>query len=261
MEITLEFKTKKEYNRFIKQLGAGKGFVVREHHIKGGSIGSFFRMIGRNVKKLGKSAAKIALPMIGSAMGSEFGPAGMIAGNVAGQMGANAIGNGILSDLKRAGRKISHGVRKIANSKEMKHIANSVRPALRQLKGIAKEAVHQSIANATIDAASHLGESDPLKQAALNVISNTAHEKVAGMGLSAKDRMAWVRSHKKGGNLMKKLAKDAKAYPSVGLSWDQAKAIADAKRGSGVKGKKSLKLPQDLQIFNSTYKGGSFQPL
>ena len=59
---------------------------------------------------------------------------------------------------------------------------NSIRPALRELKKIGKEAMHQKIAETAMNMASNLGENDPLKQQALSVIANEAHGKVAGLG-------------------------------------------------------------------------------
>jgi hypothetical protein len=215
LEVVLKFKSKKDFNRFVRNLSHNKGFVVRQEHLKeGGSIGSFFRGIGRTLGGIGKKAAKIALPGLGAVAGDLVGgPLGGVAGMTAGSMASNAIGNGIMQDLKRAGRRIVHGVNKVAKSKEMKHIANSVRPALRELKKIGQEAAHQTIANTAMNMASNLGANDPLKQQAINVIANTAHDKVAGMGLSKSERMAWVRSHrggKKGGSVSKASSKTVK---------------------------------------------------
>jgi hypothetical protein len=105
---------------------------------------------------------------------------GSIAGGVAGQMAANQLGNGFIDDVKKIGRKVRHGVHKIAHSKEMRAIANHSRPALRELKKIGKQALHQAVADAHMG----LAGDNPYANAALSVVANQARNDIHGMGFN-----------------------------------------------------------------------------
>jgi len=187
MEVTVSFKTKAGYNKFMRNMRNGKGTVLSNKNVdlamEGEGVKDFFNDVGKKIKKYGKQATKIALPSALGAIGSVGGVPGSIAGMTAGQMIAdNAIGKGIGQDIKRAVRRGVQGIKGIARRKEVKRAMNSIRPALRELKKIGKEAMHQKIAETALNMASNLGENDPLKQQALSVIANEAHGKVAGLG-------------------------------------------------------------------------------
>lgn len=236
MEVTLSFTSKKDFNRFIRQMSENKGFVVKSHHIKGGSLGSFFRSIGNTLKKtvnditndstvrniyntarpIIKPIAQQVLPQMANALASSRG--GPIAGVVAQQATQNAVdGMGIFDNI---GRKTRNTMRKVKNtgrdiqrainSKEVQSIINS--KAGRQLKEIGKSALHQAIADHHMDMAD--STANPFAHQALNVIADTAHDRVEGLGIKkrgggfkkgsaeAKAHMAKLRAMKRGRSIM-----------------------------------------------------------
>lgn len=194
MEVTLSFKTKAQYSKFMRNFRNGKGTVISNKNVdlgaEGEGIGEFFNDVGRkikragkDIKKYGKQAVKIALPGIGAVAGDMVGgPFGGVAGMTAGTMAANQMGGSIIGDIKKTIKQGVRGVKGIARRKEVKKAMNSIRPALRELKKIGKEAMHQKIAETVMNMASNLGENDPLKAQALSVVANEAHGKVAGLG-------------------------------------------------------------------------------
>lgn len=195
----------------------GRGINMKYEHVHGGSFNSFFRGVGRTLKRagntvahtlkplagVGKTVAKIGLPMAGAVVGDMLGgPLGGVAGGVAGQMASNAIGNGFVDDMKKLGRKVKRTYNKVARSKEMRHIANSARPMLRELKEVGKAAAHEMIANHAMNS---MGDNQHLNTANL-ILTNHAHNAVQGMGLGKrppkgspemKEYMARLRSMRK----------------------------------------------------------------
>lgn len=130
MEVSISFKTKSAYNKFMRNMRNGKGTVISSKN------------------------ADVSME-----------------------------GGNILGDIKKVGQKIVGGFKRIGRDKGVKRFVNSVRPALRELKKIGKQALHDKIAEGAMGAADSLGQNDILKKQALSVLTNTAHEKVAGLGL------------------------------------------------------------------------------
>lgn len=128
MEVSLSFKSKAQYNKFMRNMRNGKGTVISQKNVD------------------------------------------------------MASGGNILNDIKKTANKVIGGIKKVGRNKEVKKFMNSIRPALREIKSIGKQAVHQKISDMAMAGADNLGPNDILKKQALNVVANTAHEKVAGLG-------------------------------------------------------------------------------
>jgi hypothetical protein len=274
-DLDLEFNSLKDYNRYVKNMTTGKGFVLNHNKMKdifhnGGSLRSVaqsFKRTGNDIqsglRKAGirgmvKDVARNALTglaMAGTAyMGGDPSMGAMMAGPMA-DKAVNKMGLGIKSDLKKFGR-----------NKQVKEFARGARKTVkeigRELKPIAREMARQAIDQAKSDASSKIRNEympnlldrvdnyagttygDIVANTADNMLSSqgmglsrgrgfrslvskakqTANHTIGGSimeaessvglggsrlgkspflhGMDAKERMAYVRSHRKSGGSM-----------------------------------------------------------
>jgi hypothetical protein len=154
----------------------GAGVNMKYEHVHGGSFQSFFRGVGRTLRRAVKplkTVARIGLPIAGGVAGEMLGgPLGSIAGGVAGQMAANQLGNGIGHDLKKLGRHVKRGFHRMVRSRAFKSTANA-------LKDVGKQVVHEAITDHAMNA---LGDNQHANQV-VGILANSAHNTVSGMGL------------------------------------------------------------------------------
>ncbi len=169
-DLDLEFSSLKDYNKYVKAMSSGKGFVLNHGKMKdilhnGGSLKSVskaFKKAGNDIqsglKKSGlkstvREVAKNALKL--GAMGvSAYMTGDPTAGNVmmSDTLADKAVGKmglGIKSDLKKIGRnkdvkKFTRGARKV------------VKQVAREIKPIAKEMAKEMIQQAKEDAGSRI---------------------------------------------------------------------------------------------------------
>jgi len=213
MEVSLSFKSKAQYNKFMRNMRNGKGTVISQKNVD------------------------------------------------------MASGGNILNDIKKTANKVIGGIKKVGRNKEVKKFMNSIRPALREIKSIGKQAVHQKISDMAMAGADNLGPNDILKKQALNVVANTAHEKVAGLGFkpaSLKKLMkpvnAGMRAIKTGvrANMPKALTNMPRANMTQFGAFGSPDYLANVAKGAGyVDSLGGDGVLQSVQNINSVGKGKS----
>jgi hypothetical protein len=208
-DLDLEFNSLKDYNRYVKSMTSGKGFVLNHNKMKdilhnGGSLRSVsqaFKKAGNNIqsglkkagiKRMVKDVARNALTglaMAGTAyLGGDPQMGAMLAGPMA-DKAVDKIGLGIKSDLKKFGR-----------NKQVKQFARGARKAVkeigRELKPIAREMARQAIDQAKSDASAKIRQDyvprlldrvDNYAGTAYgDIVANTADNMLASQGMGLK---------------------------------------------------------------------------
>lgn len=216
-DLDLEFNTLKDYNRYVKSMTSGKGFVLNHNKMKdifhnGGSLRSIsqsFKKAGNDiqsglkkagVKRMVKDVAKNALTGLAMAGTAYMGGDPTIGAMMAGPMANKAVdkmGLGIKSDLKKFGR-----------NKHVKQMARGARKVVkeigRELKPIAKEMARQAIDQAKADASAKirqdyvphlLNKVDNYAGTAYgDIVANTADNMLASQGMGLKKGIGAVGS-------------------------------------------------------------------
>lgn len=270
-DIDLEFNSLKDYNRYVRAMSSGKGFVVNHNKMKdifhsGGSIKSInraFKKAGNDIqsglKKAGiknviKEVAKNALKgsaMVASALTTGDPTMGSVMmSDALADKATSKMGLGIKSDLKKFGR--NRDVKKFARGarKAVKQIGRELAPVAKQM---GREVVNQMKADA-----SEKLRNDYIPQA-LNVIdkhagssygdivANSAHNALVSQGMGLKSTMNKAKRAILGGAL------HAEAESSFGLGG------ARLGKSPFIQG---MDAKQRMAYVRSHRKvGGSFKPL
>jgi len=176
-DLDLEFGSLKDYNKYVRAMSSGKGFVLNHGKMKdimhnGGSLKSVskaFKRAGNDIQSgLKKSGLKSTVKEIGKnslklgAMGlSTFLTGDPTVGNV---MMSDALADKAMSKaglgLARAGRGIRSDLKKFGRNKDVKNFARGTRKVVKQvakeLKPIAKEMAKEMVNQAKADAGDKL---------------------------------------------------------------------------------------------------------
>jgi hypothetical protein len=239
-DLDLEFNTLKDYNRYVKSMTSGKGFVLNHNKMKdilhnGGSLRSVsqaFKKAGNNIqsglkkagiKRMVKDVARNALTglaMAGTAyLGGDPQMGAMLAGPMA-DKAVDKIGLGIKSDLKKFGR-----------NKQVKQFARGARQAVkeigRELKPIAREMARSAIEQAKSDASAKIRQDyvprlldrvDNYAGTAYgDIVANTADNMLASQGMGLHPQPRGSRGLKRGKGF-KSLVSKAKHTVGVATS-------------------------------------------
>jgi hypothetical protein len=178
--VTLHFKEKKHRTKFLRQMKAGKGMVIshKNAHVGEGFLDGLKKVAD---SKITKGLVKtVVAPLAVKTMNGLAGPmAGQVTGAV---LNEYTKGSGIFDNMK-----------KVANSGIAKSIVKSVAPM-----------VAQEIKNRTgSDLASNIAQGAMQQYATGSGVKKRGRPKKAAGPMSAKDRMAYVRScRKKGGSFL-----------------------------------------------------------
>jgi hypothetical protein len=203
MEVTIVFSSKKAYNKFMRNYRNGKGTNIspKDVEVVGAGFGDFMRNVGNTVKSVAKSDVGKALIKEGIKAGKQGAAAAMMSRGMNPQLamgisdiGANVAtqqvnGMGFLSNLKNAGKSalksdlgkslgklaVNEGFNQLNNQMAQRGYSNNVTNAL---SGIAQKELNSQISGMGFGG-------DGLNQSVQNMHS---------------DRMARVRSYKKGGS-------------------------------------------------------------
>ena len=204
MHVVIQFHSKKEYNKFMRNYTAGKGTNLSHKNMTvvqdGGGFFDSLRSVGNTLKSVatsdaGKSLQKLALTAaVNGAQGAlaQRGLSNNITNgllNLGQNAGSKAIdGEGFFDDLKA-------GVKAVASSKIGKDLGNL--------------AINQG-ANLARNALANRGYNGPLTNGLLDIGTQVASNQVNGGGFKkgsseAKEKMARLRAmrgSKRGGSIM-----------------------------------------------------------
>jgi hypothetical protein len=189
----VQFKDKKAYNKFKRNLKNGKGTNIKPSDIHGEGIFDSVKAIGNS--KITKSIAKAAAPLVAQQIKKSTGID--LAGNIA-QAGVNAYaGSGFLDVMKS-----------VAKSKITKGIVRGLTPAISQT--IAKTSGSNfagDVAGSALNAYSGSGVPKVVGQSGVALpatVLPSGPNQDLDLKATMKTRMAAVRSHrkKKGGSVV-----------------------------------------------------------
>jgi hypothetical protein len=208
-EITLQFSSKKDFNRFLKNMSQGKGFVVKHDNVRinGEGVGKFFKDVGRALRpvtRMAKPIVKKILPLAGNlagrAVGAYYGgPAGRELGGVVGSVTAGEAANGMGINLRTVGRKIRNTVKDVKSalaSNDAKALGRQIGRARRsglgrELESIGKMALHEAIDRKTDQILEGLDPEDSkYSQMALGSLNRAGHSAVGSGFAKKKGRLA-----------------------------------------------------------------------
>ncbi|MEN9946987.1 MAG: hypothetical protein RLZZ293_1373 [Pseudomonadota bacterium] len=256
-DLDLEFGSLKDYNKYVKAMSSGKGFVLNHGKMKdimhnGGSLKSVsnaFKRAGNDIQSgLKKSGLKSTVKEIGKnslklgAMGlSTFLTGDPTVGNV---MMSDALADKAMS---KAGLGIGNDLKRFGRNKDVKNFARGTRKVVKQvakeLKPIAKEMAKEMVNQAKADAGDKLrseylpGALDRVDKFTGNtkygdILANSANSALMsqGMGLGGKGG--------KGGKGFKSMV--SKAKQTVGGA---VTAHAEAESSFGLGGQRLGKSP------------------
>ena len=220
-DLDLQFNTLKDYNRYVKSMTTGKGFVLNHSKMKdifhnGGSLRSVsqsFKKAGNDIqaglkkagiKRMVKDVARNALTGLAMAGTAYMGGDPQMGAIMAGPMADKAVdkmGLGIRSDLKKLGR-----------NKHVKQIARGAKHAVkeigRELKPIAKEMAREALNQVKADASAKirneymphlLDKVDNYAGTAYgDIVANTADNMLASQGMGLHPQPRGSRGLKRG---------------------------------------------------------------
>lgn len=208
-DLDLQFNTLKDYNRYVKSMTTGKGFVLNHSKMKdifhnGGSLKSIskaFKKAGNDIqsglKKAGiknmvKDVARNALTGLAMAGTAYLGGDPQMGAMMAGPMADKAVdkmGLGVKSDLKKLGRnkhvkQMARGARKVVKEigRELKPIAKEMaREALNQVKADASAKIRNEYMPHLLDKVDNYAGT-----AYGDIVANTADNMLASQGMGLK---------------------------------------------------------------------------
>ncbi len=218
-DLDLEFNTLKDYNKYIKNMTSGKGFILSHDkmrnilhngssiHNSGGSGGSLrsvsqaFKKAGNDIqsglKKAGiknmvKDVTRNALTGLAMAGTAYLGGDPQMGAIMAGPMANKAV--------DKMGLGIGHDLKMIGRNKHVKNFARGAKKTIkeigRELKPIAKEMARQAIDQAKADASMKIRQEyvprlldhvdNSMGTAYGDIVANTADSMLASQGMGLK---------------------------------------------------------------------------
>jgi hypothetical protein len=205
MEVTIEFKTKKDYRRFMRNYHLGNGTTISQKHVNISHEGEGFL---DSIKSVGKDLGKTVLKEVVKKGAQELknkviskAPAGL-----------NTIGNTLVDLASNETQKKVNGMGLFSNAMSMAKNASKSKIG-KDLMKAGVNAVSQQVSNKLENQTGMVGGigsvlNNAVKNEAMKAIEANGsgfQNYLGGNGLNqsvanVNDRMAYVRAHKRGGS-------------------------------------------------------------
>lgn len=298
-DLDLQFNTLKDYNRYVKSMTTGKGFVLNHSKMKdifhnggriltteeaGGSLKSIskaFKKAGNDIqsglKKAGiknmvKDVARNALTGLAMAGTAYLGGDPQMGAMMAGPMADKAVdkmGLGVKSDLKKLGRnkhvkQMARGARKVVKEigRELKPIAKEMaREALNQVKADASAKIRNEYMPHLLDKVDNYAGT-----AYGDIVANTADNMLASQGMGLHPQPRGSRGLKRGRGF-KSLVSKAKQTVGGSIEAEQSFGLGGSRLSKspfiqGMDAKQRMAYVRSHRKMGGSFKapsGGSFK--